>query len=176
MSSSDPLDLSRVDPPIWRIMVKDVAYGPYTLGQMRSFVQEGRLNLKSRVAEGDGGAVIPAADQPRLATIFREQMAAERAEAETRPTNHLIVARAVGDSRHRMISVLNELGSFAELMPGTFLLNTTMRTATLRDRLGSVSDDGDKLVIVNADTGRLAWLGLGPEADTHIRSIWKPKD
>lgn len=176
MNALDPLDLSKVDPPVWRVMVKDVAYGPYTLGQMRSFVQEGRLTLKSRVAEGDGGAFLTAADQPALGPVFREHFAAQKIEAKTTPANHLIATRAVGDSRHRIIAVLNEVGAFAELMPGIFLLNTTARTATLRERLGSVCDDTDKLVIVNADTGRLAWLGLGPEADTHIRTIWATKD
>jgi len=60
-------------------------------------------------------------------------------------------------------------------MPGVYLINTTIRTAKLRERLGSVADDADRILIVNADTGRLAWLGLGAETDVHIRSVWKPK-
>ena len=58
MASIDPLDLSSIDPPIWRIMVSDVVYGPYTLGQMRAFVDEGRLLASSRVARGEGGGDI----------------------------------------------------------------------------------------------------------------------
>ena len=171
----DTLDLAEIDPAIWRVMVKDAVYGPYTLGQMRSFVLEGRLSINSKTAGGDGGAFIKAGEQPGLTAIFREHFATQKTEAETRPTNHVIIARTPGDSRNRMISVLNELGSFAEVMPGVYLINTTIRTAKLRERLGSVADDADRVLIVNADTGRLAWLGLGPEIDVHIRSVWKPK-
>jgi len=33
-----------------------------------------------------------------------------------------------------------------------------------------------KFVIVNADTGQLAWMGLGSDADEHARTVWKRGD
>ncbi len=175
MTNQDVLDLSEIDPPIWQIMVKQVVYGPYTLGQMRSFVLENRLTLKSSTAEGDGAAFLPAGEQPRLSAIFQEHLASQPVEQTGPAANHLIVAGTRGDNRSQVIAVLNRLGRFAEIMPGTYLLNTTTRTADLRQQLEVACADDAKVVIVNADTGRLAWLGLGSETDTHIRTIWTPK-
>ena len=33
------LELGEVDPPKWRVLVHGTTYGPYTLGQMQSFVR-----------------------------------------------------------------------------------------------------------------------------------------
>jgi hypothetical protein len=171
MSREDTLDLAQVDPPVWRIMVGDVAYGPYTLGQMRSFLGEERLNIHSRVADGDGGAFMPAGEQPGLQSIFREHLTPQ-VNAEAEATNQVVIVRHVEGSRSAMIGVLNELGTFGEVMPGVYLINTTATTKALRDSLTAVSEDGDRILVVNAANGRLGWQGLGPEADTHIRAIW----
>lgn len=175
MNNDETLDLSEIDPPIWRIMANDIVYGPYTLGQMRAFHTEGRVAMTSKVADGDGGAFMEAKDQPRLASLFRAvEQAPVSLEAATE-ANYLIVLRPIADSRTAMIGILNEIGRFAELMPGTFVLSAAISIGDLRKRLNSVSEMGDKLVVVNADNGRLAWLGLGPETDIHVRSVWKPK-
>lgn len=174
MSDEEALDLAQVDPPVWRIMVGDVAYGPYTLGQMRSFLGEERLNIHSRVADGDGGAFMPAGEQPGLQSIFREHLT-PKVDAVAEATNQVVIVRHAGDSRSAMIGVLNELGTFGEVMPGVYLINTTATTKDLRDSLTAVSEDGDRILVVNAANGRLGWQGLGPEADTHIRAIWDRK-
>jgi len=70
MAQDDTLDLGRIDPPIWRILVADVVYGPYTMGQMQSFLRESRLSPQSIVAMGDGGAFKPASEQAGLASCF----------------------------------------------------------------------------------------------------------
>ncbi|MEM9055472.1 MAG: hypothetical protein AAGB16_09115, partial [Pseudomonadota bacterium] len=70
MTSADALDLSAIDPPIWRMLVNEVVYGPYTLGQMRSFVDENRLSETSQVAAGDGGAFMAADKHEALAFLF----------------------------------------------------------------------------------------------------------
>jgi hypothetical protein len=162
MNNDETLDLSEIDPPIWRIMANDIVYGPYTLGQMRAFQTEGRVAMTSKVADGDGGAFMEAKDQPRLASLFRA--------VEQMPVSLEAAAEA-----NYLIGILNEIGRFAELMPGTFVLSAAISIGELRKRLNSVSEMGDKLVVVNADNGRLAWLGLGPETDIHVRSVWKPK-
>ena len=175
MANSDALDLSEIDPPVWRIMASDVVYGPYTLGQMRGFHGEGRLAAASKVAEGDGGAFLAAREHPALAALFAGRVDAAAVGAVVGEANYLITTRATGDSRAAIIGVLNEVGRFAELMSGTFVLHAAVTIADLRKRLDGVSAPGDKLVIVNASDGRLAWLGLGPETDIHVRSVWKAK-
>lgn len=175
MSNDDVLDLSQVDPSIWRVMVKEVVYGPYTLGQMRSFVVENRLTPKSKTAEGDGAPFIPAGEQPALTEVFQSHFAEKNSKSASKLANHVIVVKSMGDSRNRVISVLNTLGRFTETMPGVFLLRTATRTAKIRELLDDVADDRDRILIVNADDGRLAWSGLGPELDSHIRSVWQQK-
>lgn len=171
MSDEDALDLSEIDPPVWRVMVGDVAYGPYTLGQMRSFVGEQRLNRVSLVAEGDGGAFMAASEQPGLASVFDNAAAVEAAsEAET--MRQVVIVRHVEGSRAAMLDVLNELGTFGEVMPGVYLIQTTETTAQLRAQLAAVADDGDRILVVNASNGRLGWQGLSDDAGAHIRAIW----
>jgi len=70
MADSTPLDLATIDPPIWRIMVNDAVYGPYTYGQMQSFQAENRLTDTSLVAEGNGGAFLPAMKHTGLQALF----------------------------------------------------------------------------------------------------------
>ncbi|MBR9834332.1 MAG: hypothetical protein GYB42_03905 [Alphaproteobacteria bacterium] len=176
MSKQDILDLSQVDPSIWRVMVKDTVYGPYTLGQMRSFALEGRLTPHSRTAEGDGGAFIPASEQAALRPLFLQRPAEKTADAPARPANHIIVLKSLGDSRHRVIRVLNTIGRFVEIMPETFLVHTPTRTPKIRELINEVLDEKDRVVIVNASNGRLGWIGLGPELDSHIRAVWKRPD
>jgi len=57
MDNSKPLDLDKVDPCVWRILVADKVYGPFTLGQLRVFILDGRINARSKIAEGDGGHI-----------------------------------------------------------------------------------------------------------------------
>jgi hypothetical protein len=174
MASDDALDLSEIDPPVWRIMASDVVYGPYTLGQMRGFHGEGRLAAESKVAEGDGGAFLAAREHPALAGLFgaEPQRAVEAGPAEA---NYLITTRVKSESRAEIIRVLNDTGRFAELMSGTFVLHAAIGLSDLRKQMETVTAPDDKLVIVNASDGRLAWQGLGPETNTHVRSVWKAK-
>ncbi len=176
MSSDDTLDLSQVDPPVWRVMVKQTVYGPYTLGQMRSFILEGRLSINSSTADGDGGAFMPAGEQPGLTRVFRQHLNPKQPETEAAPANHVVILRETGDSRRAIISALNEIGRFAEIMPGIYLLNTATRTAKLREHLSRVAAPDDRILIVNTDSGRLAWLGLPAKTNAHIRAVWKQKD
>lgn len=176
MSKQDILDLAQVDPSVWRVMVKDTVYGPYTLGQMRSFALEGRLTPSSRTAEGDGGAFIPASEQAALRPLFQLRAARKVADKPASPANHIVVLKSLGDSRNRVIGVLNTIGKFVEIMPETFLLHTATRTPKIRELINEVIDEKDRVVIVNADSGRLGWIGLGPELDSHIRAVWRKPD
>ena len=176
MAKTGTLDLAKVDPPVWRILVNDVVYGPYTLGQMRSFVDENRLSPQSKVAMGDGGAFMPASQQEELLKVFEPVVEEEPVRAPDEPANHVIVLKSVAQSRKLMLEVLNEHGRFAEVMPGVFVVRTATKTAKLRDALLAVSDDGDRIIMVNADSGRLAWLGLGDDISGHIHAVWAKKD
>lgn len=171
MSDETALNLSEIDPPQWRVLVSGTVYGPYTMGQVQGFVRERRIGANTKVAEGDGGAFRMAAEHAALTPLFGT--GAETGSAEPgEPANYLIIARLAGTGEMQLISALNRLGRFAEVMPGVWALRSTARQARVRERLQATVAPGDQVMIANASTGRLAWLNLGPEADVHIRRIW----
>jgi len=168
MSANTPLDLSEIDPPVWRVMVAGVAYGPYTLGQMRAFITEGRVGAATMIAEADGAAFEPASEKVQLATSFRD---AVRTDIDEHASNYVVIAR-MNSGDIAINNALNELGKFGEAMPGVFLLRSSAKLARIRDRLMSLSGATDRIMIIDASNDRLAWLNLGPEADIHMRAVW----
>ena len=173
MPDKNALDLSSIDPPIWRIMVDGAVYGPYTFGQLQTFVAEGRLNEASKVADGDGGAFLIARSHAELMTLFQAQPNATTPVEQEEASNYFLTVQTDGDGRRAVIMFLNEVGTFSELMPGSFILSSNQTIVELRAQLSTVLAERGRCVIVNARTGQLAWMGLKPDADAHAKLIWK---
>jgi len=173
MPDKNALDLSSIDPPVWRVMVNESVYGPYTLGQMQAFCEEGRLRDTSKVALGDGGAFVPAFQHDTLRALLQGDRPRNEPTPEAQASNYLISVQTDSDGRNAVISVLNEAGRFSELMPGSFILDTVQTVVELRTQLSTVLAERGRFVIVNASTGQLAWMGLHPDADAHAKLIWK---
>ena len=176
MAQKDALDLSAIDPPVWHIKVGDVVYGPYTLGQMRSFAAENRLQANSNVSREPDGNYSAALAHSDLRVLFDEADATTATAAAAEAANFLIALRTDADGRRAVIAVLNELGRFSELMSGTFILHAAISAFDLRNQLSTILAERGKFVIVNATTGQLAWMGLGSETDQHARAVWKRGD
>jgi len=168
MNGPEPLDLSQVDPATWRVFVNETAYGPYTLGQIRSFVVEGRIAQRTKIAEGNGAPVIEAGACSKLASAFAEVTSPQSTESLS---NFVIIAHLL-DGDRKLVSVLNQIGTFGEAMPGVFLLRSALKLSEIQSLLRDVTDSEEKFMIVDASNNRLAWLGLGPDANTHMQSIW----
>lgn len=173
------LDLSKIDPPIWRVLIQSTAYGPYTLGQLQGFVTEGRIGLQTKIARGDGAAFVAAETLPELQPALRAKLNAKptrRAEdqAET-PHNYIIISRLTGVGQEVIIRQLNQLGSFGEAMPGVYVLRTKTKLSALQKSLNAVTTARDSVLIVDATSNRLGWFNLGPEADIHLRAVWDKK-
>ena len=168
MTRSKPLDLDKVDPSVWRVLVSDEVYGPYTLGQVRQFIKEGRIKARSKIAEGNNARFVPAASSPKLRPVFQKETLATPA---AKFANLVIIARLL-DSDRALVNMLNQLGSFGEAMPGVFLLKSNARLSEIHTKLTSVAREGEKIMIVDATHDRLAWLGLGAETDEHMKAIW----
>lgn len=173
MSDENALDLSSIDPPVWRVMVNDVVYGPYTMGQMQAFAEEGRLLDSSQVAHDDGGAFLHARLHPELCELFLAETPTPIQDSPPEPANFLVSVQTDADGRRAVISLLNEIGKFSELMPGCFILHATQPVVDLRAQLSTLLAERGRCVIVNATTGQLAWMGLTSDADTHAKLIWK---
>ncbi len=173
MQDKNALDLSSIDPPIWRVMVDRAVYGPYTFGQLQTFVDEGRLSEVSRVANGDGGAFLPARAHAELMPLFQAHPDNAAPVAQDEPSNYFLTVQTDGDGRRAVIMFLNEVGTFSELMPGSFILTSSQTIVELRAQLATVLAERGRCVMVNARTGQLAWMGLKPDADAHAKLIWK---
>lgn len=173
MSEKNALDLSSIDPPIWRVMVDGAVYGPYTMGQMRGFSEEGRLLETSQVAQDDGGAFMPARTHPELMPLFQTVPQTPVESLEPELANYLVSVQSNADGRRAAISLLNEIGRFSELMPGCFIVHADISIVDLRSQLATLLAERGRCVIVNASTGQLAWMGLTGDADTHAKLIWK---
>lgn len=174
MGEREPIDLGQLDPPRWRVLVKNVAYGPYTLGQIKAFIAEGRVSLNSKLADGDGAPFQQAADIALLGREFEAKATKARATATETPIpqNYLIVCRLSQTPEARFVSAMNTLGNFGEAMPSVYLLRSTLKLAAVQQSLREIVSDSDQVVIVNATMNRLGWFNLGMEADVHVRSIW----
>ncbi|RIJ23350.1 hypothetical protein D1224_03515 [Henriciella barbarensis] len=173
MTTETALDLSEMDPAEWRVLVNEVIYGPYTLGQMVGFIAEKRVGPRTQVAEGDGGAFLPAREHRPLVHHLNEAL---RPSSQPEPaddvSNYLIIAKLTGTGETQLVSAMNRLGKFAEIMPGVWALRSSVKHSRLREQLNQTVTSADQVMIANASTGRLAWLNLGPEADVHIRRVW----
>lgn len=173
MTTETALDLSEMDPAEWRVLVSDTVYGPYTLGQMVGFIAEKRVGPGTQVAEGDGGAFLPAQQHHPLVRHLKEALRpSSQPETADEASNYLIIAKLSGTGETQLVSAMNRLGKFAEIMPGVWALRSSVKHARLREQLNQTITSADQVMIANASTGRLAWLNLGPEADVHIRRVW----
>lgn len=173
MSNGNALDLSSIDPPIWRVMVEGAVYGPYTLGQMKTFAEEGRILDTSKIASGDGGAFKSAFEHAEIRALIPAYQRTPASEVDLSTANYLVTIQTDGDGRRSVIAALNEAGTFAELMPGCFILNAAIPIKRLREQLSTILAERGRFVIVNATSGRLAWMGLSEDANTLAKRVWK---
>lgn len=168
MVHSKPLDLNVVDPPVWRIIVGEKIYGPFTVGQLRVFIFDGRINARSKVAEGDGGRIITAGEHPQLASAFAERL--ERARPN-KLSNFVVITQSEF-GQEKFVDLLNELGSFGEALPGVYLLSSNIRLAKIQSQFSEIVHRDEKVMIVDATNNRLGWLGLGLDTNDHMRTLW----
>lgn len=173
MLDKSALDLSSIDPPVWRIMVDGVVYGPYTLGQMRTFADERRVLETSQVAQSDGGAFMLARAHAELMPLFQAPAPSPSADVEPELANFLVNVQTDGDGRRAVIALLNDVGRFSELMPGCFIVHASTTIVDLQAQLSTLLAERGRCVVVNATTGQLAWMGLSEDANTHAKLIWK---
>lgn len=173
------LDLGEVDPPIWRVLIKETVYGPYTLGQLQAFVSEDRIIPQTRLARGDGAPFVAAETIRELrASLYEKYFAKPKTEDSPKANaahNYIIISRLNGTGESTLVRHLNTLGSFGEAMPGVYVLRSLIKLSALQKNLKALTHESDKLLIVDASSNRLGWFNLGPEADIHLSAIWDKK-
>lgn len=176
MSAGTPLDLASLDPPVWRVASGDKAHGPFTMGQLLTFIRAEKIGPGTRISAGDGLPFRPAREIEHLKSVLAETIAA-RAARLSGASNFLVVARSTSgsdtDARRKVSHALNRLGRFTETMPGTFLLRAPGSLSSVRRALAEAAADPNvQLFIVEVRDGRLGWLGLPEAASAQVRSVW----
>jgi hypothetical protein len=173
--ADNALNLADLDPAVWHVMRQDKAHGPFTLGQLQSYADAGKIGPLTRISSGHGEAFLPALDHPPLRArieAFLENRTARRAEA----SNFVIISGpdsgAGTNRRHALGAALNTLGRFAEPMPGTFVLRSDRPLADVRRALAAAAPEGTQLMIFESRDARLGWSGLPMQGADSIRSVW----
>lgn len=91
------------------------------------------------------------------------------------PHNYIIVSKLTGAGESKLVHALNTFGSFGEAMPGVFVLRSNTKLSVIQKNLHDLTQERDKILIVDATANRLGWFNLGPEADVHLKSVWDKK-
>lgn len=184
MTAPALLDLGEIDPAQWRVLVRGTVYGPYTLGQVRSFVEEGRLGAHSKIAKGEFAPFERVDNVGDLEDLFEtgeveteaENVQTEPPEAPQSDTGNFIIFVQGGenseDAYDAVFDVLSRIGHVAEAMPNVFILKADIRTGDLQRQINNAVDQDVSVLIVNASRNRLAWCHLDQDASEHLRSVW----
>jgi len=172
------LDLGKVDPPLWQVIISGAVYGPYTLGQLQSFAEENRIRPKTRIAKGDGAPFVSAEDIPELVPALRAALRSSprrREEDDTVARNFIMSFNLKSCGDEPLVRVLNSMGFFVEILPGTYLLRSQMPLKSVKERLSELLQTSDGVFIADATSNRFATINLPIENDLHVRDLWDKK-
>lgn len=167
----DTLNLAELDPPVWHIMSRDTAHGPFTLGQLQAFADAGKIGPLTRISAGNGEPFLPALDhallRPRIEAVL-EARKARRDEA----SNFVIVTGQAGGPGRPLAAALGMLGRFAEPVPGTFVLRSKHPLGDVRKVMAAATPASAQWLIFESRDARLGWSGLAAEGADALRAVW----
>lgn len=174
-ASAAPIDLSRIDPAIWRFLAGGDVHGPYTLGQIQQFVTEGRLHSASRISGGDQQPFLPIRGVPRLAEALAPAFA-ERARRRAEAANYLITVHAPAEAEaalsHGLPACLDTLGKHMQPIPGTFLLRSARSLSEVRAALAEALPKTAQVFVLQTREARLGWVGFDEDMAEAVRPVW----
>lgn len=174
-ASAAPIDLSRIDPAIWRVLAGGDVHGPYTLGQIQQFVTEGRLHSASRISGGDQQPFLPIRGVPRLAEALAPAFA-ERARRRAEAANYLITVHAPAEAEaalsHGLPACLDTLGKHMQPIPGTFLLRSARSLSEVRAALAEALPKTAQVFVLQTREARLGWVGFDEDMAEAVRPVW----
>ena len=176
----------------WRINVGGQVYGPYTGHQIQTFATEGRVAPHSIVQAGEMGPWITAIDDPVLGQLFVVEgqrnfdvkqktvgagaptvTGAEAVSQGADESNFVIVAELRGTGTGSLQAAIAKLGECYRLTPSSWVLRSARSLGAVRNALTVVLGRQDSIFVVDTAHNRTAWFNLGPDADAHIRKVWK---
>lgn len=159
-------------------------YGPFTNERMKAFVSEARLVRSSLVAPEGSQDWKPAGETPELAPFFVKPplytsdgaLAAGIAVEEHPETGASLFAVVVDQKSSAVAAIDKEIANFGEsyrLLPNVWIIAGEQSVGAIRNRLFQVVGKTDAFFVIDATRGKASWSNFGPEADAHIRNVWK---
>lgn len=78
-----------------------------------------------------------------------------------------------GRSDRALIDAVKALGAWWHHLDGTWLVQSDLTVAQLREHLGSYLDPGDKLLVVDVAGDHRAWRGFSESGTAWLRDTWE---
>lgn len=170
----DPFDGS------WRIKIGDRVYGPYSGHQLCAFKAEGRLVAHSMVSRERGAPPEQqwhtAASDTVLGSLFRVSEQATPVfgqRNEPGGSKFALIFDLKGGNYAPLEAAIAGLGRAYRLSQSVWLLSGTHTVGGLRNHLGQLLGKADTMLVIDSTHGRTGGFNMGPEADAHIRHVWK---
>jgi len=172
--SQDPFD------GFWRIKAGDQIFGPYTGHQLCQFKTEGRLAAHSLVAR-DGATLSEAnwhtaASDTVLGALFRTTAAAAPVfgqRNEPGGSKFVVIIELKGGHSTELEAALASLGRAFRVSSNLWLVSGNHTVGGLRNHISQYLGPMDWMLVIDATHGRTGGFNMGPEADAHIRRVWR---
>jgi hypothetical protein len=158
----------------------DQVFGPYTGHQLCQFKTENRLAGHSLVSR-EGGSMIEqqwhtAASDSVLGALFRPGSAASAVFGQKQDqtgSKFVIVIELKGGHNHELEGAIAALGRAYRVGPNIWLVSGLHTVGGLRNHLSQYLGPMDTMLVIDATQGRTGGFNMGPEADAHIRRVWR---
>lgn len=105
--------------------------------------------------------------------VQADPIAVAPAEEAHDSANYLIVFDLKSRGHTRLEEAIMALGPATQVMSGVWVLHSHLTSGAIRNNLVKHFGATDSLFIVDASRDRTTWFNLGPEADAHIRKVWR---
>lgn len=172
---SDAIAPARTEAPTqYWVQVRGQAYGPYPLGQLAGFVEEGRIRPATPVSDRPDSGWVEARRMPGLLAPLVAPRSS-KVEPVDQFANVVVFAEIFSGAWPRFMAALEGLGQVCEMASGLWIVRTRCSAGIVRNTLSQTLDRGDRFVVIDATRDRLAWFNFGPEIDAKINQVWKAK-
>jgi hypothetical protein len=172
--AQDPFDAT------WTLKSGDQVFGPYTGHQLCQFKTEGRLASHSLVARESGSKIEQqwhsAASDSVLGILFRPGTTAGSAFGQKQDqsgSKFVLVIELKGGHNYQLEAAIAALGRAYRVSANIWLVSGQNTVGGLRNHLCQYLGPMDTMLVVDASQGRTGGFNMGPEADAHIRRVWR---
>ncbi|PKH91403.1 hypothetical protein CXF76_11570 [Pseudoalteromonas sp. 78C3] len=89
--------------------------------------------------------------------------------------NNLIISydlNSPGQDYDKIFDKIKSLGSWAKVQKSFWYVKSSLTAAEARDKLNSVIDSNDSLIVIDCTNNDAAWFGLNEEVANHLKYKW----